>query len=157
VIDLQVGDIIFVKGDDLISRVIEFAENGPYSHVAIYAGNGQVIEAQGGRTIGFNNLSVYKNYDVGRVDMTDFQREALIRYAKTQFGKRYDWELVYVLFLKLVLHINKPYQEKTRRICSTFVRDCFDHVGITLTKIENCTPEDLAESLAVRILGGVSA
>lgn len=150
---LQVGDLIFVRGEDIISDVINWAEHGKYSHVAIYVGDGQVIEAQGGRRISLAPLSNYRKYDVGKVDMTDQQREDLIKYAMTQRGLPYDWLLIFIIAVRLLFRINIPYIERSARICATFARDCFEHVSITLTDIVNCTPEELGESSKIIIFG----
>lgn len=148
---LQIGDLIFVRGSDLIGEIITWAESGKYSHVAIYAGNNLVIEAQGYRLISLASLDNYPIYDVGKVDMTDQQRSDLLTYAMTQRGLRYDWFLIFIIAVRLLLRINIPYKERAMRICSTFARDCFEHESITLTDIENCTPEELGESSKITI------
>lgn len=148
---MQAGDIIFVRGDDLLDELIEWAEDGVYSHVALYVGDGFVIEATGGNRIKLARLSSYASYDVGSVSMTDQQREDLIAYAMTQQGKRYDWALIGIIALRLLLRIDIPYAERALRICSTFIRDCFDYIRIQLTEIVNCTPQELSESKLINI------
>lgn len=151
---LRVGDIIFVKGSTELDKMIELTERGKYNHVALYIGNGRVIESQGGREIGLANLSDYAVYDVGRVQMGVDQINELREYALAQQGKKYDWLLIIILALRLIFRINIPYKERSRRICSTFVRDCYSHIGINLTCIENCTPQELSRSIKIILWEG---
>ena len=43
---LQIGDVLFYKnGTGLLSRIIRWGTNSPYSHVLMYIGNGKCIES----------------------------------------------------------------------------------------------------------------
>lgn len=148
---MRIGDIILVRDDEILGQLIDWAESGIYSHVAIYIGDEKIIEAQGLKVVGITSLDTYPFYDVGSVDLSDEEREDLVRYALTQIGTRYDWLLIFLLFLRLKLHINVPYKKRSRTICSTFVRDCFLHSGIKLTDIENCTPQEIANSPELKL------
>ena len=50
---------MIVKSTDWISHSIEDVEKSPYSHMAIYMGNTQLIETQGFKRTGFVPLSTY--------------------------------------------------------------------------------------------------
>ncbi|GIM45242.1 hypothetical protein DNHGIG_07910 [Collibacillus ludicampi] len=143
--DLIAGDIVFVRGHDPVSRIIEDVTHGPYSHVAIYVWGDRVIEAQGFRTVGFQRLSHYEGrYDAYRVNMTDEQVNNGLRWLLKQQGRRYDyWDLV-VLFLKCAFNLKIPWREGKRIICSRLGRDFLFHCGMDIPD-ENMTPEDLFE------------
>lgn len=148
------GDLIFVRGTSPLSRGIELAEHGRYSHVAIYAGDGKVIEAQGGRTVGYNDLAAYAGkYDVGRVQCALFRRKQVLEYAKKQFGIRYDYTLIAFLFMKLTFQMDwsLKYKEHQAFICSTLVNDAWGESGVRLCPNDYPTPQELADSPLVQI------
>jgi cell wall-associated NlpC family hydrolase len=149
---MQIGDIVLVKGPGIISEAIEWAENGAYSHVCMYAGNGKVIEAQGARPIGYRSLSFYEgHYDIGYVNATREQRLRTLHSAESKIGQKYGWGLIFVLFLKLVLHINRPYNKHMGLVCSNFVVDAWKDGGVIITKDDKPTPQTVADSPEITI------
>lgn len=151
--DIKEGDLIFVKGRGPIKSVIDWAENGIYHHVAVYAGNGQVLEAQGGRRIGYAPLSEYEGtFDLGKVlDVTEAQRIEAMVAAKKRIGAAYSWKLVILLALKLLFHVNRPYHKRNAEICSTYAVDLWADAHVLLTNADKPTPQDLADSPRISI------
>lgn len=93
--DLKPADILLSTGDAKASKVIRGGTMSRYSHAALYIGNSQIIEAIGsGVTLQSLQdamsddtlVSVYR-----RLRMSDEQRLQVIRYAKEQIGKKYDY------------------------------------------------------------------
>jgi uncharacterized protein YycO len=160
---MQPGDLIFVRGhltslvDDAI-KLVEHIETGMdfvkcYTHCAIYMGDNTVAEAQGGRKSGPAPLSLYEgNYDIGYVNLTDEQRQAVVEEAKRQYGRSYDWLLIGAIALKELAGVDVHYHEHESRICSTYINDVFKKACyITLSDKEYPTPEDIALSKYVTI------
>lgn len=146
------GDLVLIRGATFFGELIEWAENGEYAHVALYAGNGQILEANGHRRTGYAPLSKYAGeYDIGRIEATDAQRMQALAYAESKIGTRYAWGLIVSIVLKLVFHINRPYQSKTAFICSSYVVEAWRSAGKLLTRADKPTPQDLAESPRVSI------
>ncbi len=153
---LLVGDLIFVRSTELLGLAIEWAENGVYSHVAIYAGDGQVLEAEGGRTIGYRALKDYDGkYDIGHVQAVNCtptpKRVKVLKEAERFIGKKYDWKLDVLLAIKLLFHVTLSYEEKNKFICSTYAARVWKAAGLPLSNILYPTPQDLANSPLITI------
>lgn len=121
-IELLPADIVLVRGDGFIEDAIEEITNSKYNHIAGVSLDGRLIEANVGRTTGYEDIESYKGIaDVYRLDgITDTQRKAVVKSVMEQFGTKYDllaigWELV-----RYELHINLPFVELNHEhICST--------------------------------------
>lgn len=150
---LQIGDLILVRGNGPIDRLVEWAENGRYSHIGIYAGGDLILEAQGMRKVGYAHLGAYTGeYDVGHVfGATDSQRQAALASATKRIGRRYAWRLIVLLALKLLFHLDRPYKEEAALICSTYALDVWRDAGINLTNADKPTPQQIADSPVIVI------
>ncbi|CDI02550.1 conserved hypothetical protein [Candidatus Competibacter denitrificans Run_A_D11] len=93
--DLKPADILLSTGEAKASKVIRGGTMSRYSHAALYIGKSQIIEAIGsGVTLQSLEdamsddtlVSVYR-----RLRMSDEQGLQVIRYAKEQIGKKYDY------------------------------------------------------------------
>lgn len=162
---LRAGDLIFVRGHmySLVDDVIKLGEWlkhkdrplwGMYSHVAISLGGTTLAEAQGGRVSGYALLDQYAgNYDIGRIDFTDNQREAIAKAAVAQYGEKYDWFLIDEIAVDVLTGIELPYHERCRRICSTYTRSVIKSAtGLLIPESPHCSPEDQALDEHVHIL-----
>ncbi len=145
--ELLVGDLILVKGTDWISHAIEDVEHSPYSHVATYAGDNQVIEAQGFKKTGYQSLDVYKGMaDVFRTPATPGQRQEILEYLRKEVGGHYDYLLLGWEFIRYEFHILLPYKEpSTIKICSVLGAAAQRYAGIPLCQgIPYPSPADVA-------------
>ncbi|MEO1641889.1 MAG: YiiX/YebB-like N1pC/P60 family cysteine hydrolase [Pseudomonadota bacterium] len=92
--DLQPGDLILSTSAAWVSQEIREHTNSPVSHVAIYIGDGQVIEAiDGGVTIHSLTNALTDDYYAAayRVDgLTPEDRQRMVRWLRTQEGRPYD-------------------------------------------------------------------
>jgi cell wall-associated NlpC family hydrolase len=155
--DMKHGDLIFVRGTDTISRIIEWLTSSKYSHVAMYIGNGEVIEAQRLRSVGLAPLSEYDGkYDVYTCPtLTDDQRKQIIEYARSMGGIKYDYLDIARLFLRCVFRLELPIDDPTRIICSELIVKAYSKAGIKLVQGRedyDVTPEDVAESKMLKML-----
>ena len=83
------GDIIIVRGDSWYMKIA-----GYWHHVAIYIGNGYVVEATPyGVKISPVSSVVSNRLAVGlfRVKTTDYVRQRAVQFALAQLGKPYDY------------------------------------------------------------------
>lgn len=149
---MQQGDLIFVRGHltSVIDDAIKFGESlmskrsmtACYSHVAVFVGNDQVAEAQGGRKSGLAPLATYTgDYAVGSMSMTPEQRQKFVTILRQEFGLPYDWKGILYLALHILFGYSKPHIEHRSRYCSKFVEWGLKQVGIT---VDGTTPETLA-------------
>jgi uncharacterized protein YycO len=154
--ELKPGDLVLVKGTDFIAKAIEDVTHSPYSHVAGIVAPGQLVEAQGFRKVGYQDLGAY----VGQADvytcdkLTDQQRTIITSYVKDKIGNRYDYILIGIELIRYTLHIVLPYSEHNTRICSTLWADAYTAAGTTLCPgIRYPSPGDIAYSRALRLVG----
>lgn len=89
---LQVGDIIAVKG---VIKLAGFAEwYMGYSHVAIYIGNGEMVEAfsDGVRIAPSSMIHNADCAELIRVSTTTSKKQAAVNFMLQQVGKPYDYQ-----------------------------------------------------------------
>jgi hypothetical protein len=151
---MKLADLILVRGDGIVSRVIEGIIHSPYSHVAGIVKPNELIEAQGLRKVGYQALDFYAGqYDVYTCDtLTDEQRAQIVDYVTRAVDYHYDYILVAVEFVRYVFHIMLPYREPfSARICSTLWADAYRSVGVDLCPgIRYPSPADIAQSKLLR-------
>jgi hypothetical protein len=153
VISMKIADLVLVRGSDELNYAIEFITHSQYSHVSGLTSDGQLIEAQGFQKTGYQDLSVYAGVsDIFTCDIaTDKQRLAIHMFVEAEIGTRYDylligWELVHYL-----LHLDLPFEERKKFICSTLWTEAYRSVGIDLCpNIRFPSPGDIALSRLLR-------
>ncbi len=157
---LNPGDLIFVRGpdynvlDDFIKLGESIESKQPvgkcYSHVAVYIGANQIMEAQGFRKSGRADLSQYEGeYEIGIIDMTPTQRRLFLWWIYQENGLPYDWIGIWWIIVKIITGFDRHYQERRRRYCSKYVSWALAKAGI---KVNGETPETLALDPRVRIV-----
>lgn len=152
------GDIVLVRGVGGISEVIEDITNSPYSHTAGIIQGTEIIEAQGLRKTGYNDISVYKGTaDVYRCSLLNSdRRKRLIELAKFEVGSHYDYLLLFWELIRYKLHISLPYDEGNSRVCSTLWAGLYKEVGVDLCPgIKYPSPGDLARSKLLEKVGTI--
>ena len=146
---LQVGDLIVSTTTAWISERIRTQTRAPVSHVAIYLGDGQVIEAIGqGVSIHSLDQALADDYYAAafRVDgLTDAARTALDRWLRSQVGRRYDLRAIVSLL---------RYQNPEQWYCSELVFFAFEHIGMPLVPAASrSVPGDVLRITGVTYLG----
>lgn len=123
------GDVIFVSGKGLISRIIKFFDKGRFSHVAMIVsntdsnGNFSVIESQYGLNTVIRKCNYNpKNYEIVSLGLTDEQREKIISLAIETINHydSYDYkQLLYQGWMDFLgLHGRNKWNSPTHPICS---------------------------------------
>jgi hypothetical protein len=84
--------------------------------------------------------------------MNESQREQLLIFLKSVYGKRYDYLFILGIFLRLIsVRKSDMWSDKTDRImCSELVDNAFLSIGIDLVPnrtTDNVTPADLYNAL----------
>ena len=89
---LRVGDIIAVSGV-VMGGLMDVFVPGHFSHVAMYIGNGKMIEAwkDGVRIISVTEVLKANDAAIVRVSTSDSIRQAAVNWAKTKVGYPYDY------------------------------------------------------------------
>jgi uncharacterized protein YycO len=151
---MKIGDLIFVHSDSWIGHQIEYVTHSKYSHCAGIIKENEIIESQGLKKTEYQAIDYYTNYDIFTCpSATDEQINVAIEFAKSKLGTRYSyflilWELVHYIF-----HLDIPFNERKKYICSTLWAEAYRKAGIDLCpNIRYPSPADLANSkLLVKI------
>jgi hypothetical protein len=154
--ELKPADLIFVRGIDIASRVIEEVTQSPYSHVAGLVKPNELIEANTFRKTGYQAIDSYaRQADVYTCDLlTDEQRQKIVEYVTGCVGSHYDYLLLIWELTRYKLKWLWPYHEGQNRICSTLWSDAYRQAGVDLCPgILYPTPGDLANSKLLRKIG----
>lgn len=95
---MRPGDIVFVRGHDVVSNIIRLFEPGPYTHVAVAISSTQIIEAQYATKVHIAEMD-YNDYTVIDLNLTDEQREKVPELATDLVGRWYNYlEILGILF-----------------------------------------------------------
>ncbi len=147
---LQRGDVVLFGPDGTIgSRMIEIATLSYFHHVAIYDGEGMVIEAMphGVRRYLLGNRRVTGI----RPRVADAQRTAAADWARDQIGKPYDTRgLALIAFDRLLPGLRLGNASANRFSCAVFVADAYTHAGVDLLPGERW--EDLVPGDYIHLL-----
>lgn len=126
---MKTPKILLFKGRGMVSRLIRWQTNGPYSHVALQRPDGRIIEA-------WNNpakvrlrgrLSDWKDVEAYEVQgATPEQLQRAVEWAESQIGKKYDFGGV----ARFITRWRKKKDDKW--FCSELVFQAFKEAGISL-------------------------
>ncbi len=110
---LKPADLIFTyDSSSILSKIIKFMDNGLWSHVANYTGDGTVCEAISPRTTE-RPLSVYKqmNYRIGvyrwHKELSDEARNKIVDNLRSDLGLPYGYITLFKLGWLRLLNRNK--------------------------------------------------
>lgn len=90
----QPGDIVGVRGEDWQGKIIRWVTDSEISHVALYIGNGLIIESTLGPGVRILPIDVYlsdqnKEVYLARI-IEKFDANEVIDYAYNFYGRKYD-------------------------------------------------------------------
>ncbi len=119
------GDIVFVQGNGLISKLVRLVDKGTFSHVAIAVSETHIIEATAGSKVDVIpfDKSEYNIIEVVDLGLTAHQRRMVYSCAMKYVGTRYDYlQLIWYILKKMFRltgknRLNNPHN----MICSELV------------------------------------
>lgn len=142
---MQFGDLVFSKPQSIVGKLISYF-SGKYSHVAIALDEYHLISALP------NGITIYhidvKDFVVKNISLTDVQKEKLKESLYTKIGNKYEYlALIYYLLEKYIKVDMKPFNNPDKYICSEFIYDEFNRVGLDLlpSHVGVISPTDLYE------------
>lgn len=119
---MKAGDIVFVRGTSLISRIVRFFDRGQFSHVAIAVSDNEVLESNWNmksKIVEFH----YDDYEIVTLDLTYVQIQSVPAIARQLEGRWYDY--LQVLSYVFDGRLNNP----RHLICSEVVYNVLSKVG----------------------------
>lgn len=150
---LSPGDVLLVEGSSRISTAIKYLTQSTWSHVALYVGPQApgclpdaahcFVEADlvgGVRSVGLDCFEASPTRICRPVGLSQEEVSALVNWAITQIGRKYDLRNVVDLARYLLPTPPVPTQfrrgmialgsgDPTRAICSTLVAEAFETIG----------------------------
>ena len=126
---LNRGDILLFHNAKGINKFITMLTSSPFYHVALYSGDGNVIEAITSGVVNGDLSGRDKDYIV--VPSPHGRGEEAILWAETQIGDGYDFMDLAFIFLERickVIHFN--YTSASKYSCGEFVATAYDNAGV---------------------------
>lgn len=160
---LQQGDVVFFQGKSFISRGIRSFTKSKWSHVALYVGDGYIIEATGAgveKNALLPLLGHASRVAVGRrKGLTIVEWELMKTRAYSMIGDKYDvWQLltfpIYFALRKIGIIWPAIIGDKGGEVvCSAFVAMCFATIPVKFAKyLKSVSPETIYSSDEIEII-----
>ncbi|QFT89510.1 hypothetical protein FIU87_12695 [Bacillus sp. THAF10] len=158
---MEVGDLLFVKGNCNVSPFIRFFLKSPYTHVTIAVDQENICEVDLHKKMEIMK-NPYKEYDLYRLKtkLSIGQQEQMLAFIhrKISTSKGYDWWRLISLCVKRFFRWNIIIHEQDRYICSEIIDKAYQHIGIDL--VENLvtgdvTPIDIMKSQQLEYVSSV--
>ena len=156
--DIEIGDLLLVRQNDVYEDLIAFGErismlrqgikppygHPVYGHVAVYLGNGTIIEAVGRGVVRSPASKYLGSADIYTRPTTEAEREQ-IRYRAMRLyidDYKYSWWLIAILAVRLLFGWQIPWKQKYSLVCSVLAYDAWEPV-CKIAAERACTPEDI--------------
>lgn len=136
---LEPGDIVIVRSNTVIGKIIRWITNSWASHVAVYIGTGYVFEARpgGARAV---HISAYEGskweYRVFRMLVPRERREMFINALIQKKDRGYDYGQILSIAINRLFKIDLKAQNKRLAICSELVYEAAKEAGIKVPDVD---------------------
>lgn len=150
---IQPGDILLIRGNTLIDRIIKLVTRSPYSHVVGVVNPNQVVEILPLSTARYKKLQGYNGQaDVFTCDRLSAEdRKKIVSDVTANIGTSYDYYLIIWEASRYLLNREWPYENKNSSLCSTLWVEAYRKVGIDLCPdVKFPVPGDLSKSRFLR-------
>jgi hypothetical protein len=148
---MRAGDIIFVRGNNWLSKVVTYFDPGEFSHVAIAVSESDIFEAQ--YYMRANTVPMhYTNYVTVPLNLNEAEIEKLKVICTMLKGKWYDYKQILGYVLKAELDFNESYFNNPRHLI------CSEALGLILymlDKIDSPLPNVTPNGLFRLVKGGL--
>lgn len=157
------GDIVFVQGKGIISRMIRFIDKGTFSHCAIAISESRVIEADVDTKVAVRpfDKNEYNLVEVIDLGLTAKQRREVYEASMKMVGTKYDYIQLLWYGLRKLFNLNGKNRLNNPKyvICSELIFLVLDEIGVleelgiedTFNKGSDLTPNELYD--LVRFVG----
>jgi len=145
---IKAGDIIFVRGTSIISKIIRFFDAGKFSHVCIAISDTHILEAQYFRRVAIKPFYYgRKEIEVIDLGLDEEQKRKTIQVGLSLTGIWYDYLQLFYYVLKKIFRLkgrnflNNP----NNLICSELISQILLAIGFISPheKVQDLTPNQL--------------
>jgi hypothetical protein len=136
---MKAGDILFVRGDSLLSSAIRLFDKGEFTHVAVAVSETHILEAQYFTKTRITPI-YFEDYEIVRLDLPEHE---LLKISIQLVGKWYD-------YLQIVGYmLDKKTNNPNQLICSEVVATVLYQLGEIedYNKVKDLTPNELYQYL----------
>jgi hypothetical protein len=107
---MQIGDIIFVRGNTPISHAIRYFDKGQFSHVAICVSSTthHILEAQYGTRCSIVPFH-FDDYKIVPLNLSEDERNKLVHYGIELTGQRYGYEQITWYLFESLFKLNRKH------------------------------------------------
>lgn len=154
----MIGDVIFVKGTGLVSRMIRFVTGGEWSHCAIFLDDNTLLETEWSTKCRIINIEdtdyLEKEHEVISIPLTQEQKELLQVVTYMTLGKKYDFWLILKLLIKCLFRTKIKKNSYETLVCSELVGYVLLSLGIFTydeVHIANTSPSELYDILKEKV------
>lgn len=155
--ELQIGDIVLVKGTGFLSRCVRFFTNSQYSHVAMLVTEKHIIEANWYKKANIVEFKYNpKTMEIYRLKggLDENQKKILLLHAYDMLNSYYDYFQIfgYVIGSLIGKQYINPFNSSALVICSELIDRAYLSIGIDLVpeKAEgDVVPKDISKSFCL--------
>ena len=150
----RIGDYGIVKTNGWAARFIQVGTASRWNHAFIYIGDGKIVEANP-TGVEISPVSKYPKIAWNQhEELTDAQRQKIVKRAKAFIGEKYGFGAILVIALKIlglkvIPTLRKAAENENSVICSQLVAWSYSVAKNKLSDKPHAftTPGDLAERL----------
>lgn len=162
---IRSGDIVCVRNESIIGKIIRWVTESNINHVALYIGNGLIIESTLGYGVRIAPLSIYTNNNGCEISICrsvqKYNIQDVVRYSYNFYGAKYDLISqigIFARFMvqkiglqKMITFFGRNKINHDGFWCSEFLGLIFLSVNIKFNDIDisYLSPADIYNSLAV--------
>ena len=146
----MVGDVIFVEGTGLVSKMIKWVTGGKWSHVAMFVTDDTLIETEWNTKCRLINIHdtdyLTKNHEIIHVPMDNKDLEMLNLAIYPFLGSKYDYWLLVKLFFKYIFKFKVRNNSPQKVVCSELVAHILlilGHFNLYDFGLANTSPSEL--------------
>lgn len=133
---IRPGDILLIRGNTWIDKVIQSVTGSSYTHVAGVVEPDKAIEILPFKKTRYQNLSIYNGRaEVFTCDnLTNEQRQKIVDHVVGELGTRYDYKLLLWEASRYLLNWVWPYKadDSNSNLCSTLWANAYRKAGVDL-------------------------
>jgi hypothetical protein len=149
-------DLLFYKGEGIVSNVIKKVTKSDYSHVALVLDDYHLLEADWKKPLSIRHFSYRaEDYDIYRVEgLMEEHKDRLRRYIVDTINSPYDFALIASHLLNYFFK-GKIVGSPNRFDCSEWIDLAFLYAGVDLLPgiaFSTITPEKLVKSPKIKLV-----
>lgn len=148
---MRAGDIVFVRGNSPLSKLVQLFDKGEFSHVAIAVSETHILEADWYMRTRIREMK-YTDVEIVDLGLTESERDDVVHAGIQLIGRWYDYPQIlwYVLKRFFSLDGRNKFNSPSNLICSEVIYYILANIGkldCAMGLDFDVTPNELYEHL----------